>query len=225
MKPHSPFFGLLQRRQCLVPTLRGWLLMLVAAAVLMTVAVRNAQSFLAVTDPVAGEVLVIEGWTSDYAYKQVIAEFGRHHYRKLYVTGGPVELGASLSEYKTFAELGAATLIRMGLNKEAVQAVPSSPVRRDRTYASALALKHWLAQHNALPASLNLMSIGTHSRRSRLLFEKAFGGGVRVGIIAIENADFDANHWWRSSQGVRVVIGEMIAYAYARLLFFPGQEP
>ena len=37
------------------------------------------------------------------------------------------------------------------------------------------------------------------------------------GIIAVEDQDYDSKRWWESSDGVRTVIGEMIAYVYARL--------
>ena len=59
----------------------------------------------------------------------------------------------------------------------------------------------------------------------RLLFQKALGDGIKVGIIAVPNPDYDPKYWWRYSDGVREVIGESIAYIYARLFFWPlGQE-
>ena len=58
-----------------------------------------------------------------------------------------------------------------------------------------------------------------HARRTWLLFQEAFGKGIKVGIIAVPNPDYDADHWWRSSEGFREVIGEAVAYAYAKLLF------
>jgi hypothetical protein len=85
-------------------------------------------------------------------------------------------------------------------------------------------LKQWLQEHDAMPAELNLMSLGAHARRSRLLFEKAFGRDTRVGIIALEDRDYDPELWWKSSQGVRTVTDELIAYGYARLWFHPGKQ-
>jgi hypothetical protein len=43
-------------------------------------------------------------------------------------------------------------------------------------------------------------------------------------LVGIPSRDCDEYHWWRSSQGVRVITGEVIAYAYARLLFHPSRE-
>ena len=224
MESNKTCLGLLTRRQCLVPTLRGWLLAIFGLTALALIGMLEIGPFLAVTDPVPGGVLVIEGWVPDYMLEAAIAEFKRDHYTRLFVTGIPVQQGAPLSEYKNYAYIGAATLVKLGMSTNDVQAVPTGATRRDRTYAMALSLKHWLRDHDMAPAKVNLMTGGPHARRSRLMFEKALGSGVTVGVIAIPANDYDERHWWNSSQGVRVVIGEALAYTYARLLFYPRQE-
>jgi len=224
MESNKTCAGLLRRRQCLVPTLRGWVVLALVLAGLVLLAGREVYPFLAVTDPVPGGVLVVEGWAPDYMLETAIAEFRRNHYTGLYVTGIPLDNGAPLSEYKNYAYLGAATLVKLGLSTNEVQAVPTGLTRRDRTYAMALSLKHWWREHQMAPTKVNLMTGGPHARRSRLLFEKALGKGVTVGVIAMAADDYDERHWWHSSQGVRVTIGEAIAYAYARLLFYPPEE-
>jgi hypothetical protein len=225
MEQSKVFGGFLCRRQCLVPTLRGWLLLILSGAALAIIAVREAGPFLTINDPVPGGVLVVEGWAPDYAMEATVAEFNRNHYDKLFVTGIPLAEGAPLSEYKTYAELGAAILLKLGLSTNVVQAVPAPEVQQDRTYAMAASLKRWLRAHGMSPAKVNLMTLGPHARRSRLLFEEALGKGVTVGVTAIPCREFDPSHWWRSSEGVRSVIGEAMAYAYARCLFHPPEEP
>jgi hypothetical protein len=51
------------------------------------------------------------------------------------------------------------------------------------------------------------------------MYEKVFGDKVRIGIIAMPDRLYNPAHWWRTSEGVRDVLGETIAYLYARLLF------
>ena len=187
-------------------------------------ATRNLHRFLAVSAPAPGGLLVLEGWASDAAFEAAINEFHSHHYDRLVVTGGPLEKGAPLSEYKTFAELSAATLYKMGLSTNEVRAVPAPRVRHDRTYAAALALRDWLKDNGPPPRRINLMTVGPHARRSRLLFEKALGGRIIVGVVALEPGDYDSEHWWRSSAGVRGTIGEALAYAYTVLFFHPRRE-
>lgn len=219
MNSHDALWGLLRRRECIVPTWRGLLSLALFATLLMVMAALLVHPFLAVTDPAPAEVLVVEGWVPDYVMEEARIEFERNHYRRLYVTGGPLEIGGYLSEYRTYAELGAATLIRMGMSKSMVEAVPAPSVRQDRTYISAVALKNLLRRQSTSAISINLMSLDAHSRRSRLLFQKAFGDDSRVGIIAVENREYDARHWWQFSQGVRTVIGELVAYVYALIVF------
>jgi len=38
--------------------------------------------------------------------------------------------------------------------------------------------------------------------------------------VALPPEDYDARHWWRSSQGFRNVISELLGYGYARALFW-----
>jgi hypothetical protein len=225
IEPNKVLYGLLARKPCLVPTLRGWALLIVSLAALAVIGLCDTGRFLAPSDPLqGGGVMVVEGWAPDYVLEVALAEFNRNHYDKLFVTGMPLEQGAPLSEYKTYAELDAAILIKMGLNSNLVQAVPAAPVRQDRTYAMACSLKRWMEDHGTIPAKIQLITVGPHARRSRLLFEKAFGKGVTIGVTAIPCPDFDLGHWWNCSEGVRTVMSEALAYAYARLLFHPPKQ-
>ncbi len=212
-------FPLCTRRSCVVPTWRGWLLLLCLAVALLTFAVRGVYSFLAPNDPVPGGILVVEGWAGDDVLAGVIDEFKRNHYDGLFVTGGPLDKGAPLSEYKTYPELTVATLVKMGFDPKRLHAVPSGAVEKDRTYSSAMALKVWLRAHGMAASRINVISVGPHARRTRYLFQKTFGDSAKVGVLAFGEAGFDPKRWWASSQGFRSVTGEMLAYLYARLLF------
>ncbi len=213
------WWGLVRRRECLVPTWRGWLALLLLLAALTCIGLRETYPFLAVNQLQPGGILVIEGWAPDYGFKEAMDEFQRHHYDKLYVTGGPVDSGSLLTPYKTFAEVGAAILLKLGMSTKDVQAVPAPGVRQDRTWASAASLGRWLREHQANPRQVQLITEGPHARRSRLLFQKALGPGVTVGVTALPVRDFEERWWWCSSAGFRNVTGELLAYFYARLLF------
>jgi uncharacterized SAM-binding protein YcdF (DUF218 family) len=207
-----------------VPTARGWAAVILICAALALAAVRGVHPFLAANDPQPGGALVVEGWAPDYALQAAIAEFQRNHYERLYVTGGPIEQGAPLSEYKTYAELGAATLLKLGMSTNVVQAVPAAFVAQDRTYTSAVYLRKWLHEHGVSPAKFNVLTTGPHARRSRLLFQKALGKDAIVGVIAVQVRDYEPGRWWRSSQGVRAVTSEAVAYGYARFIFRAPKE-
>jgi uncharacterized SAM-binding protein YcdF (DUF218 family) len=223
MEEDKKLGGFVRRRTLWLPTWRGWLLMLVLVIALVELLARTIHPFLAVNKPVIGGLLVVEGWAPDYAFAAAKSEFERHHYDKIYVTGGPLQWGAPLSAYKTYAELGAAVLIKWGLSTNEVQAVAAPSVRQDRTYTAAATLASWLREHGVVPTKIHLISEGPHARRSWLMCRKAFGPGVTVGITAVPVEGYDPRQWWRFSGGVRGVVDETVAYLYARFLFRPAQ--
>ena len=224
MEQKRRFWGLLRHRQCLVPTWRGWLALGFCFVLTAILVGRNLHHFLSLTEPVPGGLLVVEGWASDPVFEWAQAEFRTNHYELLVVTGGPLEKGAAFSQYKNFAELGAATLLKLGMTTNEVQAAPAPLVRRDRTYAAAVALNDWLHARGLTVTKVNLITVGPHARRSRLMFQKALGNQVQVGVVALTPDDYDTEHWWRSSAGVRGVIGEGLAYGYARVWFREGES-
>ena len=204
-----------------MPTWRGWLLFFLVIGVAMTVVVRGLYGFLAINDPLPGGILVVEGWSLDYVIEGAVDEYRKSHYEKICLTGGPIEFGNAMSEHRTYAEYAKALCLKLGVPAEVLHAIPAAAVERDRTYASALALRQWLREHGAMNSKINITGNGPHSRRTRLIYEKALGPGVRVGISNVEERNFDPKHWWASSGGFRIVLDELIAYAYARLVFSP----
>lgn len=197
----------------LTALLAGWVLVL------------NIRPFLAVTRRVPARILVVEGWTHYFGADAAMNEFKNGHYERILTTGGPVAgMGTSSSSQDTEAWQSAELLEKAGISTNDVQAVPSRFVGRDRTYNSAVALRDWFHEHGLQPAGINVLTEGTHARRTWLLFQKALGPDVKVGIISVPNPDYDARHWWRSSAGVREVIDEGIAYIYAKCFFWPGSQ-
>jgi hypothetical protein len=219
MNTRTPYLGLLRRRQCIVPTWRGWLALLLVIGVTGTIMVRGLYGFLAINEPLPGGTLVIEGWSPDYVMEGAVDEYRKGHYERICLTGGPFEFGNPMREHKTYAEYAMAMCLKLGVPAEALHAIPAPPVERDRSYASALVLRQWLRDHGAADAKINIVGNGAHSRRTRLVYEKALG--VRIGISNIEEVNFDPKRWWASSSGVRSVLDELIAYAYARFVFSP----
>ena len=221
--PSARLWGLLTRQERWGLSWRGRLI-----AALLVVAVGWALlagifPFLAVTHRVDTRVLVVEGWVHPYAITAAVEEFRTGAYQRIITTGGPVSgTGGYTNDYNTSASVAAGRLKTAGVASEFVQMAPSRVMDRDRTFSSAVALRDWLRAHGVFVQSFNLVTEDVHARRSRLLFQKAFGDGVTVGIIAVPNPDYDPRHWWRYSEGVRDVIDETLAYLYARFLFWPS---
>jgi hypothetical protein len=96
--------------------------------------------------------------------------------------------------------------------------------RRDRTYHSALAAKQWLETQGWSGGGVMVATLGAHARRSRLLYCRAFGPNVPIGVIALEDRAYDPAHWWRTSEGLKEMISETGAFLYTRL-FSRGTTP
>ena len=118
--------------------------------------------------------------------------------------------------------VGADVLKRAGIPREAIQMVPSHVNDRERTYSSVVALRDWFREHKTPVSGINVLTERAHARRTRFLYQKAFDQNVTVGIIAVSNPDYNPKQWWRYSDGVREVIGESIAYIYAKVFFYPS---
>src|SRR5438874_848894 len=185
--------------------------------------VLNVHPFLAVTHRANAKILVVEGWIDEYSIRAGADEFKTGDYEHIITTGGPVTgSGGYTNDYNTFASVGARRLKAAGVADESVLMVPSHVIGRDRTYSSAIALRRWLRDHNMALRSINVVTEDAHARRTRLLFQKALGDDVLVGIIAVPNPDYDSKHWWRYSEGVKGVISEGAAYLYAKFFFWPA---
>ncbi len=182
----------------------------------------GSYPFLAVTEREETDFLVVEGWVHQYGARGAAAEFIRGHYRQVFTTGGPVMgSGPYSNDANTGAWVGAEVVKRAGIPEAVVQMVPSRVQGRDRTYNSALALRRWLREHQIKPRSLNVLTEDAHARRTRFLFQMAFGDELKIGIISVPSPDYEPRRWWSCSEGVREVIGESIAYGYARFFFHP----
>ena len=230
MKPVSKpsaqkLFGCFTRRERWGLSLRGWLALMVFTATASAAWVLNVQPFLAQTHRENAKILVVEGWVQEYAARAALKEFQAGHYEKIYTTGGPVVGTLEENDFNTLASVGADLMVKVGLPRSLVQMVPSHVRGRDRTYSSAVALRDYFQNHAMVVTNFNVLTESAHARRTRMLFQEAFGPGVAVGVVAVPDPDYDPARWWRYSEGVRTVLSESIAWVYAEFLFRPGKQP
>ncbi len=76
-------------------------------------------------------------------------------------------------------------LISMGIDSSKVIAVPGQKARINRTLTSALAVRDWLKTSNIKVKGINILSSGTHARRTWMTFSKVLGNSYKIGIIAL----------------------------------------
>jgi hypothetical protein len=221
----TKFWGAVIRRDRWGLSWRGRVVLLSVVVLAGLTFLLRAHPFLAVTHRVPANVLVVEGWVHDYGVDAAVKEFKTGHYVQIYTTGGPEEgMGPTSSTYDTEAHHSAGLLKQAGIPAEKVQSVPATYIGRDRTYTSAIVLRDWFRDHDLHVDGINVLTEDAHARRTWFLFQDAMGSDLKVGIIAVPNPDYDANHWWRSSDGVREVIDEGVAYIYAKFFFWPSSS-
>lgn len=190
----------------------GWKLVLMLLMGLAFTAWMKAYPFLARQAPVAAETLVVEGWVGDDLLTQAAEWAATNGVKTIVATGGPLETGSYLAEWKTYAEMTRARMEALGLGEKfELAAVPAEKVRRGRTRESARALRAALGTELG---AFNLASEGPHARRSWRAFRDEFAGQAEVGSVALEPTAYGREDWWRCSEGVRSVISEAIAYGY-----------
>jgi hypothetical protein len=202
----------------------GKILVLVVAAAAALAALRSLSSFLIITDRIPCRVLVVDGWLPTWDLERAAEEYQRGSYDWVLAVRGvsgfdSIDLGYHYDDYVSDI------LARHGVPRARLSAVLFPEQARDRTFTSALAVGEWCRRRGIPLPALNVVTVGPHARRSRLLYRRALGEAVAIGVIGLPDPSYDARHWWRSSEGVREVLFEGVAYFYV-LLFSPsGPSP
>jgi len=206
--------GLLKKKECWCLTWRGWTVLLLMFILGTIAIIKLTFPFLAVTDPVKADVLVLEAWLPDFCLQDVKSRFKQDGYKMLILTGGAIPRGEPFAEFKTYPEMMRAVLLKQGWDEGQVVAIPGTSEKTYRTFTSALALKEWLSRRDPAFSSINIYSLGPHARRTRATFQRVLGDHVKVGVIAGEDPRCDKDNWWRTSVGTSTVIYQSLAYFY-----------
>ena len=217
-----PTSKLFRRREVWLPTLPGAALLLALAALGLWAAVHGVYPYLAETAPVGRGLFVVEGWLPDHAIKEAIDRFQRGGYELFVAAGGPVEDAVCPPGFATYAERAASLARGLGVGDEQLAVVPAPASAQDRTFRSAVSVRQWATARRRTVAALDVYSYGPHARRTRWLYQRAFGDSVAVGVIAGAPRSYDPETWWRTSEGGRTVVAELLAWAWTRLFFHPG---
>jgi hypothetical protein len=212
---------LVRRREVWLPTIWGWLaLLLIGAATIVLVALK-LHSFLALNQPVGARVLAVEGWMDPEGLDQAVAAFRSGGYERVVTTGGPIDNWRASPSDPTFAQRAADYLTQHGLAEASVTAVPAPLSAQDRTFLSAVMVREWAKRSGLTLDAIDVFTSAAHARRSRLLYRLAFGPNVEVGVFAARASYYDAEAWWRTSTGAKDVITEAVGLLWMKCFFQP----
>ncbi|MEO6744536.1 MAG: hypothetical protein ABIS28_08350 [Caldimonas sp.] len=217
---------LLRRREVLLPTTGGWLLLLAVVGLAAILIGRALPDLLTVDEPARGrdgrgaKTLVVEGWLEARDLERALPEIRSGRYQRVLTTGGPIESWDDAARWPSYAERAAAYLTSRGTAGLAISAVTAPPTDNDRTYRSALAVREWTRAPGVGLEAIDVYSVGIHSRRSRAVYRLAFGPEIEVGVLAAPNRD-DVRRWWTNSRGAKAVLGEAVSLAWTTCCFWP----
>lgn len=203
------------------PTWLGWILITTLILGLIFGFLKNVYPFLAPQKPPHQGLMIVEGWIHDFALDDAITLFKQGNYSKIVCTGVQIETGSYIQQFKSYPEMTAARLKKMGVPEEKIIVTVADDAKKDRTYLAAVALREAFIAYNLKEKNLHLITTGPHGRRSRLLFQKALGDKYNIGITCLDDMGYDPEKWYIYSEGVRAVMSEFIAYSYAKLIFRP----
>lgn len=213
---------LFRPRQIWMPTILGWFSLTVIALAVCLFVVCNVYPFLAQNEPVGARILVIEGWLAPEELDQAVQAFKKGGYERVVTTGGPIVGWPELSMPGNYANMAAGYLAQHGISRDVIVPVPTPASAQERTFLSAMVLRDAAYPLGIQLDAFDLFSSGAHSRRSRLLFQMAFGKQARIGILAARPSDYDPAAWWRSSSGVESIVFQSIGLLWVKCCFWPG---
>jgi hypothetical protein len=220
--------SLFRRRQVLLPTIWGTLLLSALFVALAALALRHLGGYLAPNEPAtardggAVRTLVVEGWLDEESLDEATAVIARGRYERVVVSGGPIETWRDEYRFATYAERAADYLRRHGVGAIPVVAVAAPASAQDRTFLSAVVVRDWLRQNAVAADAIDLFSGGVHARRSRLVYRIAFGPEVAIGVFASSPRPYRLERWWSTSDGAKTTVGELLSLAWTKCCFWPG---
>ncbi|GMT45667.1 MAG: hypothetical protein IEMM0006_1499 [bacterium] len=217
-------FRLVVKKYCRRLTFSGWLVLLLMLILIYRIWLGNVGGWLSLNHPIKAKTLVVEGWIEDYALKNAVGYYEKNGYEHLIVTGIPITQWHDYVAFKNTAEGAEAVIKGDGFKDSIYQAVIPRSVTINRTYNTAVATRILFEKHPGWGKTFNVYSVGVHARRTRLMFERAFGDEYKIGIIADTDRTFDPEHWWKSSKGFRNVSNEFVAFNYVWAFFHPDYK-
>lgn len=177
------------------------------------------EAFLASTRRLPNaRILVVEGWIGPEALRAAKTEFDTQNYEYIVTSGGETTPEGWERGGWSYARGAEKELVRLGVPAEEVISAPADETDTGRTYRSALAVMQTLAERGIEPKSINVFTWGTHAQRSRLVFTKAAGSKIPVGVIGWQPTDYEKGPWWRSSERARGLIAESTGFFYELFL-------
>lgn len=123
------------------------------------------------------------------------------------------DIGALDGQYRVVnndysdAELARNTFLSSGMDSSQIITIPGERVRYNRTLTSALAFRAWLKTTNINIKGINIISMGTHARRTWMTYNKILNEKYDIGIISLPDNTNQHSRLRRSLRTIREILG------------------
>jgi hypothetical protein len=194
------------------PTVGGWLVISLVTLAPVVFWWLGAERFFCETSRVRADILVVEVWVGTEALRGAAEEFRVGGYRWIVTTGGYSDDRWS-GQRASYPEMARDELILAGVPKERILVVPARNEHGRRTHAAATAAWGSLRESGETAKGINVFTLGSHARRSRLIFGRTAPSGTKVGVIACVPKNYAKEPWWKSSDRSEDLIKETVAFA------------
>lgn len=195
------------------------LVLALGASFIVVAGILNVYDFLSVTDRVPGKILVVEAWFyQSPSFGEVLSEYERGGYEEVIVVGSSEKAAPDQETGSSSAMLAAKRLERLGLDARSIIPVTSPHADSERTYGLGLALRDYFLHHPDKSGDVNVLTMGVHARKSRMLFQAALGEEYRVGVVSAKVNFCRGNRWFLSCECIGLVARNVAGYLYALAL-------
>jgi hypothetical protein len=174
--------------------------------------------FLSLNHPVKADVLIVEGWLPDESIKFAAKEFHKNHYAFILTNGGKIKPKSSVKSENEYAELAKERLVELGIDEHHIHTVVTDKIRLSGTYSFALDTIAWLTKNKKSIKAANVLTLGSHARRSYVLYKKAAKKRVNIGVISAPPIDYNPSYWFFSVKGIYDVLDDFLEYLYALIV-------
>lgn len=169
--------------------------------------------FLAINNPVDSKVMVIEGWIPAESINYVVRICMQNNYEKILITNSQF-----ITSSKTAAMSCKEMLEANGINGSQIFIIPLTRFSNSRTFSYAKSTVAWIMENEPRVRSFNVLTYGTHARKSYILYKKAATDHIQVGIISVPPISYTPRFWFLSLKGTSYVVKNLVGFLYAKVL-------
>jgi hypothetical protein len=122
-----------------------------------------------------------------------------------------------INNFNSNAEQARNTLLSTGIDSSLIIAIPGKGVKINRTLTSALAFRDWLKTTDIDIKGINIISMGTHARRTWMTYNKILNEKYDLGIISLP----DYKNSYSRKNKVLKTIRETLGIIYYWIILIP----